>query len=98
MVTTELLLVGAIDDDIVVAAVHKEGGGTKLVAVLGEDAFTIVAVLDRRRRPCASWLCRNTSALNAIPEATCLLIEVCRERLSLLRNFALLFWNHICNN
>ena len=93
MVTTALLVVGALDD---ASEVHREGGGTRLAAVLGDDAFATAVALDRCRRPCASWLCRNTSALKAIPEATCLLIEVCRERLSLLRNFALLFWNHIC--
>ena len=92
MVTTALLLVGALDD---AREVHREGGGTKLAAVLGDDVFVTAAALDRCRRPCASWLCKNTSALKAIPEATCLLIEVCKERLSLLRNFALLFWNHI---
>lgn len=88
MVTMELSLVEGFDGTTAVV-VHKDGGGTKLAGVLGNGTFAMI--LDRCLRPWASWLCRNTSALKAIPEATCLLIEVCRERLSLLRNFALLF-------
>ena len=52
MVTTELLVVGTLEDATAAVVEHKDGGGTKLAAVLGGPFAT--AVLDRCRRPCAS--------------------------------------------